>query len=87
MECSAREALSLLRSRRHALERGAPVAAGSGEAACAVDAAREIAEIDAAIGRIDAGSFGSCEACGGAIGYQRLRALPEVRFCAACSAP
>jgi RNA polymerase-binding transcription factor DksA len=46
---------------------------------------RELAEIDAALGRIAAGSYGSCVACGGPMGLQRLRALPEARYCMGCS--
>jgi DnaK suppressor protein len=46
---------------------------------------RELAEIDAALVRIDTGQFGRCEKCGGAIGRQRLRAIPEARLCISCS--
>ncbi len=45
---------------------------------------RELAEIDAALGRIAEGTFGSCVRCGGAIGHQRLRAVPETPYCIAC---
>jgi DnaK suppressor protein len=44
----------------------------------------ELAEIDAALGRIAEGRFGSCIRCGGAIGHQRLRAVPETPYCLAC---
>jgi DnaK suppressor protein len=47
---------------------------------------REIGEIDAALARIDAGHYGSCEVCGATIGRGRLRALPETRLCLDCSA-
>jgi RNA polymerase-binding transcription factor len=46
---------------------------------------RELAEIDAALTRIQDGQYGTCIACGGPIGLQRLRAIPEARFCMACS--
>lgn len=46
---------------------------------------RELQEIDAALGRIDNGSYGRCEACKGPIGNQRLTAMPEARLCVACS--
>ncbi len=49
------------------------------------DEQRELQEIDAALRRISDGSFGKCESCGGAIGRQRLRALPETRLCITCS--
>jgi RNA polymerase-binding transcription factor DksA len=46
---------------------------------------REIADIDAALARIQAGSYGRCLNCGGPLGLQRLRAIPEARYCLACS--
>jgi RNA polymerase-binding transcription factor DksA len=46
---------------------------------------RELAEIDAALLRIEQGRFGTCQSCGGPMGLQRLRALPEARYCVACS--
>jgi DnaK suppressor protein len=45
----------------------------------------EVIELDAALARIDAGTWGRCEQCGGAIGRTRLRALPEARRCLPCS--
>lgn len=38
-------------------------------------------EIDAALRRIDEGTYGTCEICGKPIGAERLRALPWARFC------
>lgn len=46
---------------------------------------RELAEIDAALDRIQAGRYGTCLSCGGPMGLQRLRAIPEARYCIACS--
>ncbi len=46
---------------------------------------RELADIDAALMRIASGSYGVCESCGGPMGLQRLRALPEARYCVGCS--
>src|SRR5262249_41216455 len=40
-----------------------------------------LAEIDAALVRLDQGRFGVCEECGREIGRDRLRALPFARFC------
>ncbi len=48
-------------------------------------ARRELADIDAALARIQAGSYGRCLNCGGPLGLQRLRAIPEARYCLACS--
>lgn len=38
-------------------------------------------EIDAALGRIDDGTFGTCSSCGEAIGTERLEALPWATLC------
>lgn len=48
-------------------------------------AQRELVEIDAALSRIAAGSYGTCQSCGGPMGLQRIRAIPEARFCIGCS--
>ena len=49
-----------------------------------VDNARDlIAKVEHALGRIEAGSFGHCEACGGAIEAERLDALPYATLCLA----
>ncbi|TMB33903.1 MAG: hypothetical protein E6J61_04815 [Deltaproteobacteria bacterium] len=48
-------------------------------------AARELAETEAALARIEQGRFGRCDGCGGAIGRQRLLALPAVRLCIECT--
>jgi DnaK suppressor protein len=50
------------------------------------DGARgELADIDAALARIREGRYGVCVACGGPMGLQRLRAIPEARYCLGCS--
>jgi len=41
-------------------------------------------EIDEALQRVDDGTYGSCEACGGRIETPRLEALPFVRNCITC---
>ena len=46
---------------------------------------RELADIDAALARIAEGRYGTCLACGGPLGLQRLRAIPEARYCLGCS--
>jgi DnaK suppressor protein len=45
---------------------------------------REIEDIDAAIRRIQQGTYGVCEACGRPIPLRRLRALPAARYCIDC---
>jgi RNA polymerase-binding transcription factor DksA len=44
-----------------------------------------VADIDAAIARIDDGTYGTCEVCGGSIPGPRLEAIPHARRCAACA--
>jgi DnaK suppressor protein len=41
----------------------------------------ELADVDRALKRLDDGTYGTCEACGGAIGDDRLAAMPAARFC------
>jgi len=43
--------------------------------------ARLVAEVDAALARIDNGTFGICEVCGGALDTERLIADPLARVC------
>lgn len=47
---------------------------------------RLLAEIDAALNRIEKGTFGKCEECGGEITPKaRLKELPYTRFCFDCA--
>jgi RNA polymerase-binding transcription factor len=43
--------------------------------------ARVLAAIDAALGRIDDGTYGKCERCGNEIEAERLEALPWATLC------
>lgn len=45
----------------------------------------EIAQIRAALDRIDAGSFGICVRCGEEISQERLDVLPATPFCRHCA--
>ena len=45
------------------------------------DVERQIAGIDAALARIDDGTWGVCEVCGKAIDDERLEARPEATTC------
>ncbi len=53
----------------------------------ALDAAgrRQLEAIDAALGRLEAGSYGRCERCGHPIEEGRLEALPTAATCARCA--
>jgi RNA polymerase-binding protein DksA len=44
-----------------------------------------LAEIDAALHRLDAGSYGICTRCEEAIARERLLALPTATTCARCA--
>jgi len=46
---------------------------------------RELVAIRAALRRIEAGTYGTCTACGEAIAPQRLRALPTATRCVDCA--
>jgi DnaK suppressor protein len=45
---------------------------------------RELAEVDAALGRMAQGQFGVCVRCGRALGRQRLLAEPVALLCRGC---
>ena len=42
--------------------------------------------IEAALERIEAGTYGLCDECGGPIGEGRLGAIPEATRCVDCAA-
>ena len=44
-----------------------------------------IAEVDDALRRVDAGTYGVCERCGQPIAAARLDARPFARYCMACA--
>ncbi len=46
---------------------------------------RHLEEIDAALVRVDAGSYGTCERCGRPIVAGRLEARPTARTCVSCA--
>ena len=50
-------------------------------------ARRKLADVEEALGRLTAGTFGSCEQCGSAIPAGLLAAAPETRYCPRCDAP
>ena len=41
----------------------------------------ELLEVEAAVQRLEGGSYGSCQVCGRPIGDERLEAMPATRFC------
>jgi len=46
---------------------------------------KELLAIQAALDRIEAGTFGTCVKCGTPIGEQRLEAVPHTPFCQSCA--
>lgn len=54
----------------------------------AADRARDaMADVEHALGRFDDGTYGTCEACGRPIPFERLEAIPQARHCVACPRP
>lgn len=45
-----------------------------------------VTQIEAALLRLDEGSYGQCEHCGGRIAFERLEALPTATACVSCAA-
>jgi RNA polymerase-binding protein DksA len=48
-------------------------------------AEHDLAEIGAALDRLERGTYGVCEACGDPIGEGRLEARPATRWCIRCA--
>jgi RNA polymerase-binding protein DksA len=46
---------------------------------------RELARIDAAMRRVDEGTYGHCTSCGRQIAVDRLLALPDADLCTDCA--
>ena len=44
-----------------------------------------VADIDDAIARMDAATYGRCESCGAPIPLERLEVMPYARLCVSCS--
>jgi len=41
-------------------------------------------QVERALARLDAGTYGACEHCGNAIPKARLQAFPRVTLCVSC---
>jgi DnaK suppressor protein len=58
------------------------VAAEQGENALLANRLRsELDEVERALAKLDDGTYGQCEVCGGPIAEPRLEAMPATRFC------
>jgi RNA polymerase-binding transcription factor DksA len=64
---------------------GATIAFERSHVATLVEQARtRLADLDAALRRVDAGAYGICERCGEPIPEARLEARPTARTCVTC---
>jgi RNA polymerase-binding transcription factor len=62
------------------------VTAERGEVDALVGSLREtLVDIDNALAKLEAGTYGVCEQCGGPIGEARLEAMPAARLCITCA--
>lgn len=60
----------------------AQVAAEQGEnLALAATFRDQLVDVEAALERLDAGTYGTCQVCGKVISEPRLEAMPATRFC------
>ncbi len=65
---------------------GATIAFERQQVAALLEAARRrLADVEAALGRRAAGSYGVCEVCGRPIPAERLAVRPSARTCVACA--
>jgi len=86
----------LQRLDRHLHHRTEPLPADSGERALELEnrelleglddeAATELRQVEHALARLDTGTYGRCERCGGAIQVARLDMVPFATRCMACA--
>ena len=62
------------------------VTAERGEVDAIVGTLRDtLNEIDDALGKLEAGTYGLCESCGAPIPEARLEAMPSARLCISCA--
>jgi DnaK suppressor protein len=65
---------------------GATIAFERSQVGSLVEQARaQLAEVDAALIRLESGRYGTCELCGEAIAEGRLEARPTARLCIRCA--
>lgn len=45
----------------------------------------KLRDVERALGKLDDGTYGRCDACGGPIGTERLEAIPWAVLCVSCA--
>ncbi|HET7305706.1 MAG TPA: TraR/DksA C4-type zinc finger protein [Segeticoccus sp.] len=65
-------------------DRGAKLSQHEQQASLASNAQLLLAQTAMALGRIEAGAYGTCTSCSAAIGTARLQAFPRVTTCLSC---
>jgi DnaK suppressor protein len=66
---------------------GSTIAFERAQLGALLDSARHtLTEVDNALARVEAGSYGRCEICAAAIDSERLEARPAARWCVTCAA-
>ncbi len=78
------EGLGLVNQTKITDDDGLADATAEMEVAMVIRESQELQEVEAALARIDDGSYGSCCDCGDAIGQARLNANPVARRCLLC---
>ena len=66
---------------QHPAEEGTEVHDMSRDLGLRTDLHARLEENEAALRRLEEGSYGRCEMCGKDIGDERLRAMPSARYC------
>lgn len=88
LRASLREQRAFRRRQLRALTAGAggPSSAGRAEAAAraAACARMVLADVEAALDRMDRGGYGVCGLCRGPVSRACLMVVPQVRYCARC---
>ncbi|MGY2065725.1 TraR/DksA family transcriptional regulator [Blastococcus sp. SYSU DS0619] len=65
---------------------GATIAFERQQVAALLESAhRRLADVDAAVAAVEAGTYGRCESCGQPIAVERLAARPTARTCIDCA--
>lgn len=70
--------------RDHMADQGSATFARELDMTIEEQARESLAQIDRALARMDAGTYGTCARCGAPIPPERLEAMPEAELCVTC---